>query len=82
MAIDPLAYVSPQNTGEAISFANAIAYEWAYLDTMREVKQDPIPIPDGWAHAWLEYGRRNTNRMAIREAFRHWRAHGTLPGLS
>lgn len=82
MDIKPFTYASPTSWKEIVSFANANAYEWAYLDTMREAGCQPKTIPDGWPFAWLEYVRRNPNRMAIREAFRYWRDHATLPGLS
>ncbi|NIJ10522.1 hypothetical protein FHU38_000866 [Saccharomonospora amisosensis] len=82
MSINPFTYAMPETEQETISFANACAYEWSYLDTMRLVGRTPERVPDGWAFAWLEYARRNASRMAIREAFRYWQQHSTLPGLS
>lgn len=91
--VDPYSFAGPANQDEAVTFANAAAYEWGYLDTCRENSDavqatggDPAlvharPVPDGWAHAWLEYTRRTASRMAIREAFRQWRDTGSLPGL-
>lgn len=76
-------------------FANANGVEWGYLDACREISDALIAagapdhlvrlalakrVPDGWAHAYLEY-RRREGSDAIREAFRTWRDHGTLPGL-
>lgn len=80
--VDAFAYAGPRDAGENISFANANAYEWSYLDTCRENGVDPKRVPDGWAYAWLEYTRRATTyRMEIREGFRTWRDTGSLPGL-
>lgn len=93
--IDPYVFAVPRRGLEDVSFANAQAYEWAYLDTCREnadavrevggddqvVRAKSVPL--GFAYAWLEYTRRNaSSRMAIREGFRMWRDEGTLPGLS
>lgn len=93
--VDAFKYAAPRGEDEMLRYANANAYEWAYLDTCRENSEklrgmgqvfpaDQIlakPVPDGWAPAWLEYNRRNPSRMAIREAFRMWRDTGMLPGL-
>lgn len=82
MAIDPFTYTAPKSHNETITFANANGYEWAYLDTLRQIGREPQRVPDGWAFAWLEYTRRNPNRMAIREGFQHWLNYASLPRLS
>jgi hypothetical protein len=79
--VSPFTFAPPAGERETISFANANAYEWGYLDTCRELGTDPLRVPDGWAYAWLEYTRRHKSRMAIREAFRMWRDHHMLPNL-
>jgi hypothetical protein len=97
-AVDPYSFTGftgPQNDQETISFANATAYEWAYLDTCREIGDaltrdggdattaHAARVPDGWSQAWLEHTRRCPGRrLAIREGFRAWRDTGTLPGLT
>jgi len=83
-SVDPFRFASPAagSVDEAITFANANAYEWSYLDTCRENGVNPKRIPDGWPFAWLEHNRRRPkSRMEIRDAFRMWRDTGTLPGL-
>lgn len=82
MCIDPFQYPGPRNECEAISFANAHGYEWAYLDTMRRAGRNPRHVPDGWPFAWLQYCRSRRRSMAIREAFDYWQENATLPGLS
>lgn len=81
-ALNAVEYADPATREEIIAFSNANAYEWSYYDTCRENGVTPITVPPRWAIAWLEYTRRNPSRMAIREGFRQWRDHGTLPGLS
>ena len=94
--VNPYVYEGPAPGEEALTFANAQAYEWSYLDTCRE-NGDALravgadghawvvaakSVPDGFGYAWLEYTRRNaSSRMALREGFRMWRDTGTLPGL-
>lgn len=85
--IDPFMYAMPGkgNDTENIAFANAHGYEWGYVDAMRQAHKLPLakPIPDGWAHAWLQHMRVLPARhMAIREGFAFWREYATLPGLS
>lgn len=76
--VDVFRYRFPANLDETVSFANAHAYEWAYRDYAPAPR---VPVPDGWAFAWLEYTRRNPSRMSIQEAFKTWQSTGTLPGL-
>ncbi|GLZ37870.1 hypothetical protein [Actinokineospora sp. NBRC 105648] len=76
------AVASPTTNQEIISFANAVAYQWGYVDATRAAGGRSAPVPDGWAWAWLEYTRRNASRMAIQDAFSLWVDSATLPGLS
>lgn len=83
--VDPFTYPGPNpaDPDEVRIFANANGYAWSYLDTCRENGIAARPVPDGWAFAYLEHHRRqSSHRLAIREAFRYWRAAATLPGLS
>ncbi|WP_275293503.1 hypothetical protein [Amycolatopsis sp. La24] len=74
----------PRDWEETITFANRNAYLWGFEDGCRRTGgQPPVPIPDGFAFAWLEYNRRNaSSRMAIQDAFAVWCHTETLPGLS
>lgn len=77
------AFGLPRDWEETITFANGNAYLWGFEDGCRRTGgQLPMPVPDGFAFAWLEYNRRNTgSRMAIQDAFAVWCHTETLPGL-
>lgn len=80
-ALNPVKYDSPANPEESAHVVAAMYYVCSYYDTCRENGVTPVTVPDHFHFAWLEYKRRATHAMGLREGFRYWREHGTLPGL-